>query len=381
MENQPTVNQPQPDQPKYDHNKMLHKLVDFLGEYLVCTEEQRIVLALWVMHTWTYRCFYKTPYLDIHSPAAQSGKTRCIELLSLLCPQKVLAPEGPTARVLAKSLLEDWDPTYVEGDDSPIRLPSVLLLDNRDFTFNVSARDPIFSLLKSGAGRYSAFLHKVPTYGMFEVGVFFPKAFAGINRLPRVLADCCIPIALQRKKREQQVRSIENASVEAKPLREWLKHWSIAYAESLSNTATVSRRNDIPVHGPQEEALWPLLYIAETMTGHDGSWATKASQSLRAIFNLQNYMRQEADSRDLLGDLCRLFHEHTKEPFIPSKDVITWLKDLDHRPWHRWGSGAPNILADLLRPYGVAPRRQRLPSGENVRVYCADDFREVWGRY
>ena len=376
-------NQTPTDQPKLDHNKMLHKLVDFIGEYIVCTEEQRVILALWIMHTWTYRSFAVTPYLDIHSPESRCGKTRCLQLLAPLCLPGGLTPNGPSARVLAKSLLENMEPGPAKGkqESSPIRLPALLLLDDRDFTFSVPSRDPIFALLKSGATAYGSFLHKVPIYGMRELTAFFPKAFAGINRLPRVLADCCIPIALQHKKRDQQLRSIADAARESKPLVTWLEQWAQAHAERLRNTAAVSRRNDMPVRGPQEDALWPLLYIAETITGRDGFWATKASQALRAIFDLQNYMRQEPTSRDLLADIWTLFRERPKDSFIPTSDIIPWLKDLDHRPWHKWGPGASQNLADLLRPFGIRPNNQRLADDKIIKVYRRDDFLEMWSGY
>src|SRR2546423_1633606 len=42
-------------------------LMNFLGDYLVCTEQQRLVLALWIIHTHCLAASDFSPYLDIRS--------------------------------------------------------------------------------------------------------------------------------------------------------------------------------------------------------------------------------------------------------------------------------------------------------------------------
>ena len=58
--------------------EMLSRIVDFIGRHLQCAPEQRVVLALWILHTHCYTAFFTTPCLDIHSIQKQSGKSVCL---------------------------------------------------------------------------------------------------------------------------------------------------------------------------------------------------------------------------------------------------------------------------------------------------------------
>src|ERR1700730_249498 len=105
--------------------KMLSRIVDFIGRHLQCTQEQRIVLALWVIHTHCYSAFFTSPCLDIHSTQKQAGKSICLELLRLLCNKSWLTC-GFTSSMLARHV----------DSESP-----TLLLDEREATLG-SARRP-----------------------------------------------------------------------------------------------------------------------------------------------------------------------------------------------------------------------------------------------
>src|SRR5689334_7342786 len=45
--------------------KILDDLCAFLARYLQCSDDQRTVLALWVLHTWCFAAARSTPYLAI----------------------------------------------------------------------------------------------------------------------------------------------------------------------------------------------------------------------------------------------------------------------------------------------------------------------------
>src|SRR5438045_9327548 len=78
--------------PEIDGSALLDQVSQFIGRYLQCSEHQRTVMALWVFHTHHY-CLPAapfTPYLSIQSTQKQSGKTLCLQLLSLLCDSPAL---------------------------------------------------------------------------------------------------------------------------------------------------------------------------------------------------------------------------------------------------------------------------------------------------
>jgi hypothetical protein len=65
-------------------SQTLDDIDSLLSKFLVCSTPQRAILALWIVHTYCYRAFPVTPYLEIHSPEKQSGKTVCLRLLQFV---------------------------------------------------------------------------------------------------------------------------------------------------------------------------------------------------------------------------------------------------------------------------------------------------------
>src|SRR5689334_20135369 len=58
---------------------------EFISRFLVCSDDQLTLLALWVLHTHCHRAFVSTPYLDIRSAEKGCGKTICLQVLNVLC--------------------------------------------------------------------------------------------------------------------------------------------------------------------------------------------------------------------------------------------------------------------------------------------------------
>src|SRR5215831_12090105 len=59
-------------------SKMLDDICAFLARYLQCSQHQRTVLALWILHTHCFPGARSTPYLAIQSARKLSGKTLCL---------------------------------------------------------------------------------------------------------------------------------------------------------------------------------------------------------------------------------------------------------------------------------------------------------------
>jgi hypothetical protein len=85
------------DSPPVDGNELIQEVAQFIARYLQCSAHQRTLLALWVLHTYCYCSARVTPYLSIQSAGKQSGKTLCLQLLSLLCDHPALTSGGFSA--------------------------------------------------------------------------------------------------------------------------------------------------------------------------------------------------------------------------------------------------------------------------------------------
>src|SRR5215510_694308 len=162
-----------------DGNALLNQVSQFIGRYLQCSEHHRTVLALWVLHTHSTTAAQVTPYLAIQSAQKQSGKTLCLQLLSLLCSDPALTA-GFTANTLTRRI------------DGPI---STVLLDECQATVGTRARSKAPALRAILASGY----HCGPGYtdATHERNAFSTEAFAGMGQLPEALADRSISIILE----------------------------------------------------------------------------------------------------------------------------------------------------------------------------------------
>src|ERR1039458_2471127 len=98
---------------------LLDQVVAFVRQFVVLTESEYRVVALWVLHTYCVAAAETTPYLNLGSAEKQCGKTRTLEVLELL----VCRP-WYTGRVTAAALVRKI------ADEHP-----TLLLDESDAAF------------------------------------------------------------------------------------------------------------------------------------------------------------------------------------------------------------------------------------------------------
>jgi hypothetical protein len=160
-------------------DQLLQEISEFIGRYLQCSDHQRTVLALWVIHTYCLPAAQVTPYLAIRSAEKQSGKSLCLRLLSLLCDHPALTASF-TANTLTRRI------------DGPI---STVLLDECQATLgtrNRSKSPALRAVLASGFECGPGY-----TDATHERNIFAPKAFAGMGQLPEALADRSISIILR----------------------------------------------------------------------------------------------------------------------------------------------------------------------------------------
>ena len=123
----------QPDHPIPDTNsdnspaEALDRIEDLISDYLVCSDHQRAILALWILHTYSYQAAFITPYLDISSPVEESGKSTCLGVLRGLCAQPWWASGIPSSTLTRKiiserptDLLDNWHATFRGTDKHPV---------------------------------------------------------------------------------------------------------------------------------------------------------------------------------------------------------------------------------------------------------------------
>jgi len=357
---------------------MLGSVGDFIRRFVVCTDYQAVVLTAWVLHTWCYRAFATTPYLNIISPGPHCGKTRLLQVLQLLSPPGSWFTSSPAPQLFMRKLLA-LKPAAPEVKERVHDLPSAVFLDDREFTIGSSNRHPIVPFLNSGFRASNRYLYQLERSSIREFSVFCPKAFAGDEPLPGSLASRCIPIRLQRKKDSEKVEPLDfsRASLDAAPLTAWMDQWSKENFKTLAARAHRYAMEHERGTLRQRELAKPLLLIADCI---GGSWLQNVSNSL--LWLAPSLDPDGLDQRlQLLTDLRQAFQMNSSPAYIATRDLIPYLRQLEYRSWSKWGRGSAHELASLLRPFGICSKDQRISPNSVIKVYFQEDLENAWSRY
>src|SRR5437763_906196 len=150
-------------------HEALDCIEDLIADYLICSDHQRAVLALWILHTYSFESAFITPYLDISSPVEESGKSTCLAVLRGLCAQPWWA-SGIPSNTLTRKIIHQR---------------STVLLDNWYATFPGADKHHITSFLANGCNMFQPHSllqgNEQKGFSTSEVTIFCPKAFAGLR--------------------------------------------------------------------------------------------------------------------------------------------------------------------------------------------------------
>jgi hypothetical protein len=208
-----------------DGEAILRDVQRFIERFVVTSKGALLAMALWILHTWVIDAADCTPYLSISSPQRQCGKTRSLEVLTLLV-NKAFFTSRTSPAALIRKIAKDG---------------SALLLDETDAAFsgNKEYSEVLRGILNAGHSRGGvATLCVGNNHSVRDFPVFGPKALAGIGKLPDTIADRSICIELQRRLPDEKVERFRSRVVqpEAAKLRERLALWASAKNVTLRQT-------------------------------------------------------------------------------------------------------------------------------------------------
>jgi hypothetical protein len=348
---------------------LLDRLTAFLAQYLSCSPDQLDLLALWIFHTYCFCSAPASPSLYIHSREKQSGKTLCLELLSLVSSQPWLHTAVAPSVVLHQLQAEDF--------------AGCLLFDDCHVTFGSSRMNPrLQGVITAGFkshGRHSFSCRGEDIMEATQVNVFCPKAFAG-QGLPPCLAELSIPIALEPKKSGSPCRRFryEEAAKIAKPLAHSLNDWAAETDGPLGSLAPYNEDQFPPeLSSRQQDCAEPLLYLADLI---GGDWPQRARCALVNAFTAVLF-EDPAASLQLLSDLRDAFLHNDDQGWLSTAAILDHLHNLEDRSWHEWHKGKPldsSGMARLLHPFGIGSRNHRTSPTTVAKGYYREDFVQNW---
>lgn len=346
--------------------EVLDRIVEHNRRYVVMTESQALVVALWIAHTHVFDAADATPYLAVNSAEKQSGKTRLLEVCELLVANPWL-----TGRTTAAVL-----PRKIDADHP------ALLLDEGDAAFSGPKEyaEALRSVLNTGqrrGGCASCCVGKGAEISFRDFSTFCPKAIAGIGKLPDTVADRSIPIRLKRATPGERIQRFRRREVEpeAAMLRGRLEAWGAMEVEKQREA-----RPALPgeLTDRQQDGAEPLLAIADAA---GGEWPKRARGALIELCG-EAQAADDSIGVQLLRDIKAIFSLRGADR-LPSAELAAALAEVEGSPWGEWTHGKPltaSRLARLLKRYEIAPGTIRVSEATH-KGYLLSQFEDAFKRY
>lgn len=328
-------------------------------------DEARWAHVLWTAHTHCLDAFEATPRFAALSAEPASGKTRLLEVTSLLVPRPVEAVSVTPAYLFRKVGDEAGRPT--------------ILYDEIDTVFGPKAKDneEIRAMLNAGhrrsgmAGRCVLKGNKQVTE---EIPAFCAVALAGLGNIPDTILTRSIVVRMKRRGPNDKVDAFRRRvhEVEAEAMRDELARLCGEIEDQLQDSWP-----DLPDGIADRDAdVWePLLAIADAA---GGSWPERARVAAVA-FVAQSKEKSPSLGLRLLADVRRVFADHDQ---LPTKLLLEDLVALDESPWGDLG-GKPldaRRLSRMLGDYEITSRTIRMET-TTPKGYRRVDLHDAWERY
>lgn len=336
--------------------RLVSDLVDFISRYVVMTDAQELVIAVYIIHTHIVHACQQTPYIFIHSPEPECGKSRLMEVMELLVARPWMIV-NPSDAVLFRQVHSAM-PTLLWDEIDAVFAP-------KSAQFHEEQR----GMLDQGHRRHG----RVPRFlgdKVVEFRVFCPKVFAGIGTLPDTLSRRSIPISLKRRAPGEQVADfiLVDVQPEAEALHDRIETWATDHDAEIGST----RPHDIPdqLSDRMKEGCFSLFAIADLM--HVGK---ELRAALVEILCGDRLDASQTMRMRLLADLREVFAADYRQRgkvrnAIATDDLLARLYEFEESPWATYYSRGLDAkdVADLLRPYGLHPRLLNL-KGKSGRVH------------
>lgn len=350
---------------KEETAELLATCEQWVRQYVVLSEDQAVVLAAWILHTWTCEAAETTPYIHITAPERECGKSRLMETLAVLAFNPVRSG-GMTAAALVRCIDAKSPTIFLDEMDTQL---------SGDKEYSETMR----GILNEGFRKGGKF-YKVggKNNEVRELNAFCPKCFAGIGKLPETVSSRSISIEMRRKTDAEKVKPLRQRDIEAlaQPIRARLERWKMrGVANQLegSHPAAIDSLGD-----RQNDICEPLLAIGETA---GGDWLHRLTRALVALLKT-NLNENVSVGVRLLEDIRCIFTERNAEKIF-SKELAVALCEFEGRPWADWNRGdgiKPNDVARQLAKYGIHPQKVSIGT-DKLQGYRSEVFEDAWKRY
>ena len=342
--------------------ELIRQVEDFISRFAVVPFGTLLPITLWVVGTHLFESFDAFAYLTITSPTPRCGKSRVLELLSLLCANAERTSNISEAALFR--LIEKFKPT--------------LLLDEMEQIREKGERAQILRNLLNAGNRRDAVAIRCAEGGatIERCTVFCPKAIAAIGSLPDTITDRAIVIGMHRRTREEKIERFlfQRAEPVARQIRERVVAWAKTNLEMIKQAYLAAP--DLAFLEDRDAESWAPLFSILAVADAD------------RLSELRGYAEdlcgtKQADGAEenfavrLICDAARVLREGERN--ISSAELLTRLRAIVEAPWSDEGFDQRR-LAKHLRAFSLRPKPVRV-GDSTPRGYEADRIQECARRY
>ncbi|MDX3226093.1 DUF3631 domain-containing protein [Streptomyces sp. ME19-01-6] len=362
--------------PTIDGAALLDQVERFHRRFNVFPREAAYVaVTLWDAHAHLIGAFDSTPRIAFLSPEPGSGKSRALEIVETLVPNRLVAAHA-SANAMYRAV----------GDTD--KLPTVLF-DEVDTIFGPKAGDnePLRGFLNAGHRRGVGVLRCVgdgSNQEAHEFQTFCAVALAGLGSLPDTILTRSIIIRMRKRAPNEKVEPYRQRIHEKQgnALRDQLARWAHQVREQVEGAwpTLPDGISDRPAD------VWePLLAVADAAGGH---WPDRARAACIELVTAAKEDDKASIGVQLLTDLRdKAFCGADR---MPTAAILECLTAIDEAPWGDMdGNGkalTSRVLSKMLGEYvtwenkPIRPRSIRTAGGV-PKGYYAEDLADAWTRY
>lgn len=358
-------------------NDIVTQVEQFIRKYLFAPDAVYLPLAIQFIATHVADVFYSFPYGGVTSPTKGCGKTRVIELASLLCAKvQVITASSVAAlfRMLSDCPTMLWD--ECESFRSKHRSESTdLIIQILNTGYKKGAKVP-----RADGPNHS--INYYPVYG--------PKFFTAIRELPETLADRSIRYHIQRRPKGKKLAGRwkeRRVKSEATPIRKAIEQWAQTNRDNVIQTD--DHMEDLEFLEDREDEIWSPLFVVCSVIAPERYEDLKECALTLTKKKASNDVENELPLK-LLADLCNLESEITKlreqndtgKLVVSGAALVGALKALPESPWNDPKHElTERRLARMLHPFEIAPRQTRVSEKSGLSRYFVADFEAAFSAY
>lgn len=328
--------------------ELITRLEAFINRFVLLPKDAALLVAVWIVGTYLYQIFEYFAYLVLRSPEKRCGKTRLLDVISLLAFNAHQPTASPTEAQIFREPREDGGVQIydeLEGMTHDRERWSAITS-----VFNVGFhRGAVVSRYKKAGGNQ--------VKELFET--YVPRVIASISALEATLEDRALILFLQRKSPKVRLDrfSPRHLSQTAQEYRDACAAFALDCAATIE--ACYQKGNFSGLADLDDDRainLWePLVAITSVADAESGD-ATLTDRLIDLAGQIGKERAALASEEPIIGilEVLRDCLGESQELRIPTPDLIVKVKER-----FGWDSLSAKSLSTKLHPLGLHPSKWR----------------------